>query len=249
MEPLTLGILLIVGLVSGFINTLAGGGSMLTLPALMMIGVPADLANGTNRLAVLAQSVTGASGFDQAGRLERGAIIGILVPTVTGAGIGALAASLIPIEFLKPILLVVMLGVASTLLFPKPKASPKDTTSEADRLSWQGWLGLFGAGLYGGFIQAGVGFVLVAVLSGLLHFDMVRSNALKLVCTGVFSGVALCVFAFQGQVLWMMGAVLAVGSMMGAMLSVRFTIQTSDAALRRILFIMVVLSCFSALFI
>lgn len=92
---------------------------MLTLPALMMMGVPADLANGTNRLAVLAQSVTGASGFDQAGRLERGAILGILVPTVIGAGIGALAASFIPVHLLKPILLLVMLGWPRPYCFPK----------------------------------------------------------------------------------------------------------------------------------
>lgn len=249
MDPLSLGVLLIVGVVSGFVNTLAGGGSMLTLPALMMMGVPADLANGTNRLAVLAQSVTGASGFDQAGRLERGAILGILVPTVIGAGIGALAASFIPVHLLKPILLLVMLGVASTLLLPKTKVASDGRGESKDGLTLLGWLGLFGAGLYGGFIQAGVGFILVAVLSGILRFDLVQSNALKLVCTGIFSCVALCIFAYQGQVLWTMGAVLATGSIIGAILSVRFTIQTSEATLRSIMFIMVVLSCLSALVI
>ena len=93
MTPIEIVMLLTVGMLSGFINTLAGGGSMLTLPALMMMGIPADLANGTNRLAVLAQSITGAKGFDQAGRLDRSALTGVLVPTIVGAAVGALCAS------------------------------------------------------------------------------------------------------------------------------------------------------------
>ena len=128
MSPEEAVLLLAVGLVSGFINTLAGGGSMLTLPALMMTGMPADFANGTNRVAVLAQSITGAKGFDQAGKLDRGALVGIIVPTVLGAGLGAAMASVLPNTWLKPILLTVMAIVALSLLVPsgtKPIESDK----------------------------------------------------------------------------------------------------------------------------
>jgi uncharacterized membrane protein YfcA len=108
------------------------------------------------------------------------------------------------------------------------------------------WLALFGAGLYGGFIQAGVGFILVAIVSGVLHYDLLRSNALKLVCTSIFSGVALIIFALQGQVLWLTGIVLALGSVLGALASVRFAINVDESVLRSILVIMVLTSCIAA---
>lgn len=244
MSPEEAVLLLAVGLVSGFINTLAGGGSMLTLPALMMTGMPADLANGTNRVAVLAQSITGAKGFDQAGKLDRGALVGIIVPTVLGAGLGAAMASVLPNTWLKPILLTVMAIVALSLLVPSGTKP-----IEGDKLPAGGviaWLALFGAGLYGGFIQAGVGFILVAIVSGVLHYDLLRSNALKLVCTSIFSGVALIIFALQGQVLWLTGIVLALGSVLGALASVRFAINVDESVLRSILVIMVLTSCIVA---
>ena len=244
MSPEEAALLLAVGLVSGFINTLAGGGSMLTLPALMMTGMPADLANGTNRVAVLAQSITGAKGFDQAGKLDRGALVGIIVPTVLGAGLGAATASVLPNTWLKPILLTVMAIVALSLLVPSGTKP-----IESDKLPAGGviaWLALFGAGLYGGFIQAGVGFILVAIVSGVLHYDLLRSNALKLVCTSIFSGVALIIFALQGHVLWLTGIVLALGSVLGALASVRFAINVDESVLRSILVIMVLTSCIAA---
>ena len=244
MSPEEAVLLLAVGLVSGFINTLAGGGSMLTLPALMMTGMPADLANGTNRVAVLAQSITGAKGFDQAGKLDRGALVGIIVPTVLGAGLGAATASVLPNTWLKPILLTVMAIVALSLLVPSGTKP-----IEGDKLPAGGviaWLALFGAGLYGGVIQAGVGFILVAIVSGVLHYDLLRSNALKLVCTSIFSGVALIIFALQGQVLWLTGIVLALGSVLGALASVRFAINVDESVLRSILVIMVLTSCIAA---
>ena len=248
MTTIEIVLLLTVGTLSGFINTLAGGGSMLTLPALMMMGIPADIANGTNRVAVLAQSITGAKGFDQAGQLDRSGLAGVLLPTILGAPVGALCASFLPNVWLKPILLMVM--VAISLLLPKTIATKARVTRSADqRLGLAGWLSLFGAGLYGGFIQAGVGFILVAVLSGVLQYDLVRSNALKLVCTGVFSGVALLIFAAQGQVLWVTGGILALGSMLGAWASVRVTIRLSETVLRRILVIMVAISCLAALLV
>lgn len=244
MSPEEAVLLLAVGLVSGFINTLAGGGSMLTLPALMMTGMPADLANGTNRVAVLAQSITGAKGFDQAGKLDRGALVGIIVPTVLGAGLGAAMASVLPNTWLKPILLTVMAIVALSLLVPSGTKPIESDKSPAGGVI--AWLALFGAGLYGGFIQAGVGFILVAIVSGVLHYDLLRSNALKLVCTSIFSGVALIIFALQGQVLWLTGIVLALGSVLGALASVRFAINVDESVLRSILVIMVLTSCIAA---
>jgi uncharacterized membrane protein YfcA len=143
-----------------------------------------------------------------------------------------------------------MVLVALSLLLPKAPVKPGDQPHSLGRApGLVSWLSLLGAGLYGGFIQAGVGFILVAVLAGVLQYDLVRSNALKLVCTGVFSGVALLIFAAQGQVLWLTGGILALGSMLGAWASVRVTIRLSETVLRRILVIMVAISCLAALLV
>ena len=101
-------LLVLAGLVGGFINTLAGGGSMLTLPALMMLGIPADIANATNRVGVFLQSATAVRGFKHYDKLDSAAILPMLVPTVVGALVGSLLASYLPVSFLKPTLLITM---------------------------------------------------------------------------------------------------------------------------------------------
>lgn len=248
-DPLFIAILIAAGLFGGFVNTLAGGGSMITLPALMLMGLPADVANATNRVGVLLQSLTGLKGFDSAGRLDRGAIADILVPTVIGALAGALLASFLPETLLKPILLGTMVLMALTMIVaPDVVAPPEGTPVKKLRESPLGIASLFFAGLYGGFVQAGVGFILIAAIAGALRYDLVRTNALKLLGTAVFSAVALLVFAVRGQVLWIPGLILAVGTVIGAMVSVRFAINVSQNTLKWLLFVMVSISCGAAMF-
>lgn len=249
LSVLMICLLVITGVISGFINTLAGGGSMLTLPALMMLGMPADVANATNRVGVLMQSVTGAKGFNDQDRLDRRAVLPILVPTVIGALAGSVLASYLPVWLLEPVLLVSMVTVALVMVIkPESIAPPEGTVPFALRENPIAGIGLFLAGLYGGFVQAGVGFILIAALAGGLRYDLVRTNALKTVCTAVFSGVALIVFALRGQVWWIPGLVLAVGSIAGAMISVRFAINVSQNTLKWILFVMVTATCAGAFF-
>ena len=244
--PITL-LLLAVGVLSGFINTLAGGGSIFTLPTLMLLGMPADVANATNRVGVVAQSVTGAKGFFDLDRLDTRIIFPALMPTVLGALGGALLASWMPVWVLKPVLLSVLIALALVILVkpatvaPEP-GTPRYTVKERPLAA----VGLFFSGVYGGFVHAGVGFMLIATLTGVLRYDLVRANALKTVCTAAFSSLALLVFALQGQVWWLPGAVIAVGSIFGAMMSVRFAIRVSQNTLKWILFVMVTVSCIAA---
>ncbi|XOV88414.1 MAG: sulfite exporter TauE/SafE family protein [Pseudomonadota bacterium] len=241
--------LLVAGLIGGFINTLAGGGSMLTLPALMMLGMPADVANATNRIGVLLQSLTGVKGFRDADRLDTAAVLPVLVPTLTGSLAGALLASYLPVWLLKPTLLTAMVGMALVMLvFPAVVAPPVGTPAHRVQDRPAAALGLFLAGAYGGFVQAGVGFLLIAALAGGLRYDLVRGNALKLVCTAAFSVVALVVFVARDQVLWLPGLILAAGTVAGAMLSVRFAITVAQTTLKWLLFVMVTLTCGAALF-
>lgn len=235
------------GFVAGFINTVAGGGSMLTLPALMVLGLPADIANATNRVGVLLQSIAGVRGFHARGKLDPATIVPTLVPSLLGSLCGALLASFLPVSLLKPTLLLTMIGMGLLMLVqPQVVAPPPGTPVYALRERPQAWLGLFIAGIYGGFVQAGVGFILIAALAGGLRYDLVRANALKMAITGALTVIALAVFIARGQVLWIPGLVLAAGTVAGAVLSVRFAVNAPQSVLRWILFGMILLSCAAA---
>jgi hypothetical protein len=236
------------GIIAGFVNTIAGGGSMLTLPALMLLGLPADLANGTNRLSVVSQSLSGVWAFHRRGRLELDSLGPIAVPTVLGAAAGAAVASQVPPELLKHVLLGTMLAVAIVMMVrPNAITAPEDSQPRLDQRKLAAFLGLFGAGLYGGFVQAGVGFVLLSVLGGVIRYDVVRANALKLACTLIFGCVAVGVFALADQIVWGMGALLAGYTVIGSQLGVRFALRVRHGVIRWIIFVAVVATCVAAL--
>lgn len=240
--------LVVVGVFAGGINTIAGGGSNLTLPVLMLLGLPPDVANGTNRIAVVLQCVVGIRGFKKYGKLDTPAIIPILVPNLLGGVIGSVAAAIMPVVALKPLLLGTILTMSVIILFrPNIMAPPAGTQVVSVNESKGAWWALFVAGIYGGFVQAGVGFILLAVLAGGLRYDLVRANALKMVCSLSFTLVALIVFIYFNQVRWIPGLVLAVGTMLGAWLTVKFAVHAKQSTIKWILFGMTLCSCLAAL--
>jgi len=239
--------LVIVGIAAGFINTLAGGGSLFALPVLMIAGLPAQIANGTNRVAVFAQSLAGTAFFDREGQLDRTGATAITLPTLVGSLAGALTAAALPGDVLKPVLLVAMVSVA-LLLIVHPNVLAPAAGSEPRRLRDRpsAVLGLFAVGYYGGFAQAGVGIFLLAILGGLLRYDLVRANALKGLLITAFTGLSLLVFVGASQVEWIPGIVLGVGMVLGALAGVRFAIQTGHETLRRFVLAVAIVSCFAA---
>ena len=235
----SIALLCITGFFAGAINTVAGGGSNLTLPVLMMLGLPADIANGSNRVAVMLQCVVGLRGYDKNNALDRSALILILKPTLSGGILGALTAALLPNLYLKPLLLGSILCMSVVILVrPSIIAHSPDTVALTPKESRMGWWGLFAAGVYGGFVQAGVGFMLIAALAGGLRYDLLRANALKTLCALAFTSVALVVFIIFGKVAWVPGLILAVGSMTGAHLAVKFAVRASPNAIKWFLFLM-----------
>ena len=241
-------VLVAAGVVGGFINTVAGGGSMITVPALMLLGMPADHANGTNRVGILQQSLTGIRGFNRSGRLEKGAILPMLIPTVSGAVLGAFSSTWLHPDVLKPVLLGAMIAIALVILvFPEVVAPPEGTKTYTLRERPTGVLMLFGAGVYGGFAQAGVGFILIAALAAGLRYDLARTNALKVVCTALFSIASLSVFILAGRVEWVSGVILAVGMTAGAYLGVKLAVNVDQRLMKWMLFVMVCLTSASVL--
>ena len=246
----SISLLLITGFLAGGINTVAGGGSNLTLPALMVFGLPADIANGTNRVAILMQSLVGVARYDKYQTLDRPAIVPILIPTIIGGIVGALAAAVIPNVFLKPILLGTILTMSVVILVRPDVISPPPGTPTLSPNEHRGaWGGLFAAGVYGGFVQAGVGFILLAALAGGLRYDLIRANALKMACALAFTIVAVAIFIAFDQVWWIPGIILALGSMAGAHLAVKIAVNASQQSIKWFLFVMTLFAVAAGFFL
>jgi uncharacterized membrane protein YfcA len=231
LSPTEGALLAAVGLAAGFLNTVAGGGSLLTLPALIFFGLDAGAANATNRVAVLAQSLAALGAFRRAGTLAGGGVLRVLLPTVVAASAGALVASLTPQRFLEPALLVSMCAMAAWLAVDPRSFAP--VSASAPRLSGGRVALLLGlGGFYGGFLQAGVGLVLVMLLTGGMGIDLVRATALKVLVIGALTLVSLAIFVAAGLVRWEPGLWLGVGQVLGALLGARVALAGGARVLR-----------------
>jgi len=240
-------ILSTIGLLAGVINTLAGGGSNLSLPALMMFGLPADVANATNRVSVFFQSLTASAGFYRHDKIETSSVKDTFIPLLIGGLIGALVASYLDVEILKPVLLATMILTSFWVVL---RSNPDAASSEKPLSCYDnkyGLLATFAAGFYGGFIQAGVGFVLIAAFVGALRYDLIKANALKMVATLIFTSVALSVFIFRDQIAWLPGIILAFGSIIGAQIAVKFAVSISAKTLKIMVLLMTIVASIAAM--
>ncbi len=229
------------GLAAGFINTTAGGGSMLSLPLLMFLGLPANVANGTNRIAILLQNVIGVKTFRQKKVLDLKSDYRLAIPAVAGSVIGALFAVQIDVELLKKViagLMVVMFFVVVLKpdVWVKERAgvvNPKPTVLQ--------YVIFFFIGLYGGFIQVGVGFFLLAglVLGG--GYNLVKANAVKVFIILIYTVFSLGIFIWHGQVDFIAGLILAAGNMAGAWLGVHFSVKGGAKYVRYVLILALVI--------
>lgn len=213
--------LFLAGCVAGALNVIAGGGSFLTLPILMFLGLPAGVANGTNRIGILLQNVAAVWSFDRQGVLERPAWKWAALPAALGGALGAWLALEISDEAFKRVLAVLMIAISLYTLWRPAEASPE--AREAPRRHGLLATVFFLIGIYGGFVQAGVGFFLLAGTS-LAGLDLVRGNAVKVLTVLVFTGVSLVIFALGGKVAWLMGLTLGAGTVIGGLAGARLTV-------------------------
>ncbi len=220
----------VVGILTGIINTLAGSGSLITLPIFMFFcGLDALVANGTNRVGVLLQSWVGIATFRRTGNLPLQHVGWLLWPSIVGAVVGALLADWLGKEGMEVaigLLMVVMLGVL--LIKPQRWLSSGEVGFPTHRKGLMGLL-FFGIGIYGGFIQAGVGIFLLAGLVLAAHFPLGKANAIKLLLVGSFNILALGIFLYKGQVHIGLGLAMALFQSIGAILGVRFVAKVPHA--------------------
>lgn len=224
------------GLVAGVINTLAGGGTLLTVPTLVYFGLPATVANGTNRIGVLLQNVFATRGFRREGLDALSEAMPIVVPAVVGSLLGATVASSLSDVLYERIFGVAMIVVLVPILRGSRALAAGETPPARSRRA--NALVFLAIGFYGGSIQAGVGLFVIAALarSGL---DLVRANAVKVILVGALTGVALPVFVVQGQIDWPYAIAMAVGFALGGELGARTAVRGGERVIRPVLVVAV----------
>ncbi|WP_346795651.1 sulfite exporter TauE/SafE family protein [Halomonas sp. Bachu 37] len=215
------------GIVAGFINVLSAGGSMLTLPLLMFLGLPTQVANGTNRVAIVLQSVSAVANFLRAGASYIGLSLRLSIPAVIGSLVGAWLAMQVSDALFEAILIAVMAGSAVMMLLPQPTLDTRPLTPE--RLTLPIYAAMFLIGLYGGFIQVGVGLLFIVVLHRMLKIDLAQVNVFKVFIILIYCLPALALFMWFDQIRWNYGLLLALGSMTGAWLAVKVNMSPRGA--------------------
>lgn len=232
-------LLVIVGFVAGVINTLAGGGSLLTLPVLIFMGLPPNIANGTNRIGIVIQMMAGTAGFKNKGITTFPFSIYMGVSALIGSLIGAQIAIDIKGETFNKILSFVMMAVVLLIVF-KPKLKAKELLERTTgKHLWIGCIAFFFFGIYGGFINAGLGFILILFLHFFNHLSLVKSNATKAVIITIYMSGALLVFILNDAVNWKMGLTMAIGTSLGGWFASRFSVKKGDGFIKIFLIVMV----------
>lgn len=222
MELWVYPVAIIGGFAAGFINTLAGNGSAITLTILMeFMGLPANVANASNRVGIFFQSMVSTSVFHREKKIEWTNSLPYIVAVFFGAMVGlwlALTVDDKDFKMVYGILMIVMLFVV--LVKPKKWIIPQKDVSSLPKSVLL--IGFFLLGIYGGFIQMGMGIMFLAFTVLIAKMDIIKANALKIVCVGAYTGVVLSIFAYSGLVDWKAGGLIAIGQVAGAWASSTF---------------------------
>lgn len=228
----------VVGGVVGFINTLAGSGSLLTLPLLIWLGLDPLTANGTNRIAILMQGATGVVAFHRKGLFRYRHDLRYILPAVVGSIPGAFIAADLDKGVMNTVIAIVMLLMLAMMII-NPARRLRGMVLPFRGKSLVLIAVFFLIGLYGGFIQAGVGIFILAGLSMLDDMDLLRANAVKVLITMIFTIAVIPVFILHQQVDWFYGILMGTGSMVGAWISVKVAVKRGTRFLKVFLYVVI----------
>ncbi len=226
--------LIAAGLVGGAINVFAGGGSVITGPVMIFLGVPGPVANGTNRLPILVQNISACATYLRHGVPHARMMLSLSLCAIPGAVIGAVVGVKIPAETFN-LLLAGVMGLVLVMMMTGGGTRPAMATEgiSRSRLIWGHALMVL-AGFWGGFIQIGMGFVLLPILNRVLGLDLVAANIHKVFIILLYTLAALLVFGSQLQLLWWVGAVMAIGNALGGWLGARLTLAGGEGFIRKV---------------
>lgn len=236
MEIWQILLLTLVGIMAGWLNVMAGGGSLLSVPVMLFMDIPAPVANGTNRIAILAQNITAVYTFFRKGFSDFKLSLSLSLMACLGAVGGAWVGVQLQGVWFNRLLAAVMVMVMITMATGKKMAHKTEEEKHPHNLVL-GHLLMIAAGFWGGMIQIGVGFILMPILHRVMGFGLVRVNMYKVFVVLSYTIVALAVFASQLQLMWWAGLGLAVGNSIGGWYGAHTTIHKGDVWIRRVFFV------------
>ncbi len=235
-------VLIVAGVLVGFINTLAGGGSIISLSVLMMLGLPPNIANGTNRIGIAIQTLTASTSFRKQKILPVKKALLLAIPAVVGSLIGSFIAVDISEDIFKKAIGVIMLVMLVFILYKPHKYIYGNEELVNKPLRWWLYIVFFFIGLYGGFIHMGVGyFLLMGIVLG-AGFDLVKANAVKVLIILTYTPFTLAVFIIYGQVNWLYGLTLSVGSLLGAYIASKMAVKKGVEFVKWIIVVVILLT-------
>jgi uncharacterized membrane protein YfcA len=225
MTWIEIAVLIFSGLAVGFINTLAGGGSVISLSVLMLMGLPAPVANGTNRIAVTVQTLTAASVFKKKKVLDlkKGTILGI--PSAIGSLLGAYIAIDINEQVFEKAFAVIMLVMLIFVFYNPDKYIYGKQHLVDKKVTALQWVIFFILGIYGGFVHVGIGYFLLAALVLNAGYDLVRANAVKVLIVLMYMPFSFLVFLWMSDINWTYGLVMMIGSVTGAFIGSHMAVK------------------------
>ncbi len=239
MEIYEILLLNLLGIGAGFINTIGGGGSVITVSMMIFFGIPSAVANGTNRIALLIQNISAVYSFKRKDCFDLKMNLTLAIPAIAGSVIGANIAVNISDQVFNKILAIIMVLILFQILL-KPQKKLQDSEGETGlKYKIPGQIIFFFIGLYGGIIQAGVGFIIIAAMSFLTDYDLVRINAAKVFIVGAYTISSLLVFILNGKVDFLLGFCLAAGNGIGAYLGSIFAVSKGEKWIKILLTIMI----------
>ena len=238
--------LILAGIFSGFANTVAGGGSLISLPVMILLGLPAGIANATNRVALIAQNIFAVAGFKSKGVSAFPYSLYLGLSALVGAILGARLSVELDDRTFRVVIAVIMILVVLVTVF-----NPAKTGTLNERITgrhmWIGIISFFFIGIYGGFIQIGIGFIMIAALTHINHFSLVKTNSAKVFIALIYLLAALAVFIWNDMVNWKYGLVLAIGNSTGAWFASRWSVVKGDKWIKRVMIVMVIILAVSLL--
>ena len=232
MEIWEIGLLIVVGAFAGWLNVMAGGGSLLSVPVMLFMDIPGPVANGTNRIAILAQNITAVYTFFRKGYSDFRLGLSLAFAASIGAAGGALVGVKITGELFDYLLAAVMVAVMIIMSTEKKSGNNAIPESEVPKNLVWGHVLMIGAGFWGGMIHIGVGFILMPILSRVMGFSLVRVNMYKVFIVLVYTVIALAIFATRLELVWWAGLGLAIGNSIGGWYGAHTTVHKGETWIR-----------------
>ena len=239
VEPWQLLLLAATGVAAGFLNVMAGGGSLLSVPMMLFLGLPGPVANGSNRISIIAQNIVAVRTFLRRGFSDFRLSLSLSACAIPGAVAGALLGVQLDGEWFDRVVALIMIAVLLSMHLGRRGERAPPPAPDRRRLR-AGHLLMFFAGCWGGFIQIGVGFILMPILHRVMGLDLVRTNMHKVFIALSYNIVALAIFASAVSIHWAFGLALAAGNAVGGHLGAHLSVSGGEVWIRRVLTVVLI---------